>query len=523
MGDSEGVEGREAVGAEGSQEFPDPDALYNEGMAYYRRRRWREAKECFTRLNTLRPNRRVEALLRELEIFLQLELVEAKTATETVATDAATAEGRAGRARELESPSRGGRRAWIPWVVTVAVLVVVGVVLCLFLRGRFDPVPLEIKILRNRCEACTVAKQYREALKFCGKLLTKVPGDPEAANNVEKAKDGLYDEALGYLDANDREQALSNLRCMFKANDILRALSNLRCIFAYDPDYKDVASLIRMLERCKTLNADYEKARASSCREAVDLLEKLRATDPEYNPEMVSDALYEAYVCLGQQLIELVDSELQLSPTAKPTEPSWAVTQGVLDNVLAVSRAFGKALKERPNSEEAKLGKSLADSLKQGLESYSVSAWAECIPPLMEVYRQSQDPHYHLSGKVAALICDAHLHLGDLYYRHGDCQAALKEYQAILDIQGCDPQPAQTRAWEAGICLTPSPTPTLTPTFTATPTATATRTPRPTATATPVPTNTPTPTLTPTTPSGGGGGGGGHSPVPPTDTPRPRV
>ena len=238
------------------------------------------------------------------------------------------------------------------------------------------------------------------------------------------------------------------------------------------------------------------------CRETVDRLEKLRATDPEYNPKTVSDALYEAYVCLGRELIELVGSELKLSPTAKPTEPSWAVTQGVLDNVLAASRAFGKALKERPNSEEAKLGKSLADSLKQGLERYSVSAWAECIPPLMEVY--SQDAGY-LSGKVAALLCDAHLHLGDLYYRDGDYQAALKEYQAILEIKDCDPRPAKTRAWEAGIHLTPSPTPTLTPTFTATYTATATRTPRPTATATPVPTNTPTTSS-----------GGGHpSPLPP--------
>ena len=497
MGDSEGAERREVVEIEESQESLDPDALYNEGMAYYRRRRWREAKECFTRLNVLQPSRRVDALLRELDIFLQLELVEAETTVDVAVTDTAAAEGRA--ERERETLSRAGRRAWIPWVATFAVLGLVGAALYLVLTGRFPSRDQRVKNLRNLGEAYMVAQQYCKALRIYAELLPLVPGDPEAINGVEKAKAKLYDEALAYLKANNREQASSDLRCIFER----------------DPGYKDVSSLIQTLDRRQTLEADYGQARgyldSRACREAVDRLEKLRATDPEYNPGTVSDALYEAYMCLAQQFTGLVGSELKLSPTAKPTEPGWAITQGVLSNVLEASRAFGKALKERSNSEEAKLGKSLADSLKQGLESYSASAWAECIPPLLEVY--SQDAGY-LSGKVAALICDAYLHLGDVYYRNGDYHAALKDYQMVLKIQGCDPQPAQTRAQEAGIYLTPSPTPTLTPTFTATPTATATRTPRPTATATPVPTRTPTPTLTPTTSSGGG-----PSPVQATEPP----
>jgi tetratricopeptide (TPR) repeat protein len=439
----------------------------------------------------------VEPLLRELDIFLQLEQVEGATATDVTASDVANAEGRA--EGEREAPSRAGRRAWIPWVVAAAVLVVVAVVLYLVLivfpavaKGRW------INELRNHGQSYMVDQQYCKALEVYTELLRRVPQDPEAINGVENAKANLYDEASTHRKANELEQALEDLRC----------------IFEYDPAYKDVRSLIETLEGLQAEEARCGKALDSGdCREAVDCWEKLRAMG--YNPGTVSDDLYRAYECLGQQLIELVGSELKLSPTAKPTEPSWAVTQGVLDNVLAASRAFGKALNERPNSEEAKLSKALANSLKQGLERYSVSAWAECIPPLMEVYRQSQDPRYHLSGKVAKLICDAHLHLGDLYYRNGDYQAALKEYQAILEIQGCDAQPAQTRAQEAGINLTPSPTPTLTPTFTATHTATATRTPRPTATATSLPTNTPTPTPVPTTSSGGG-----HpSPLPPSPTP----
>lgn len=502
MVESGTTEEKGALEAGEGEAAPDLEALYNEGMAYYRRRRWREAKECFTRLNELQPSRRVEALLHELDIFLQLELVEAETAEDAIPAAAAV---EARPEEEYEQAPPAGQRAWIPWVVVGIVLALIGGGLFLALTGRLPFVSLvsrdqRIKNLRNLGEAYMVAQQYCKALKTYAELLPLLPEDPEVINGVEKAKAKLYEEAQAYLKANNREQALGNLRCILER----------------DSGYKDVAELIQSLERRQTLEAEYGRAHeylvSNACREAVDRLEKLRATDPEYSPGTISDALYEAYMCLGRQLMELVASELKLAPTAQPTEPSWAVTQGILDNALAASRAFGKALNERPTSEEAKLNKDLADKLKQGLERYSVAAWAECLPPLMAIY--DRDAGY-LSGKVAALLCDARLHLGDLYARKGDYRAALKEYQALLEMKGCDPQPAQTRAREVGVYLTPSPTPTLTPTFTATPTATATHTPKPTATATPRPTATPTPTPTPTTPSGGGR----TAPPPPTEPP----
>ena len=36
----------------------DAEALYEKGMAHYRRREWIEARECFRRLNELEPNRK---------------------------------------------------------------------------------------------------------------------------------------------------------------------------------------------------------------------------------------------------------------------------------------------------------------------------------------------------------------------------------------------------------------------------------------------------------------------------------
>jgi len=505
MGDSDAAKGSEAARAEESQKSFDPDALYKVGMIYYQRRRWREAKECFTRLTALQPSPRVEALLREVDLFMQLEQVEATTVTDAAATDRAAAEERA--ERERESPAQPGRKAWIPWVVAFALLILVGAAIYLFREGPFfrrDPEP--VKELRNRGQSYMVDEQWCKALEVYDELLRLKPQDLEAKANLKKAKDNLYDEAQRHIEAGELEQALEDLRCIFR----------------YDPDYKDVRALIQTLERRQALKAEEERCRglleSQACREAVDCLEKLRATDPEYNPVAISGTLHEAYMCLGQQLIEQVDDELQPSPTtAKETEPGWAVTQGVLDDALQAGRAFEKALKEKPDDEKAKQSQAQAESLKQGLEQYSISAWAECIPPLMEVY--SQDAGY-LSGKVAKLICDAHLHLGNAYYRKGNYREAFRECQAILDIQGCDPQPARTCVWVAGLHLTPSPTPTPTltptPTSTATPTATATytRRPKPTATATPVPTHTPTQTPVPPTP---------ESPMPtPGETPSPR-
>ena len=66
-------------------ERTDAGALYEEGMAHYRRREWRLARACFERVKTLDPTRRgIDSLLGELNIFLQLESVEeAEQAQET--------------------------------------------------------------------------------------------------------------------------------------------------------------------------------------------------------------------------------------------------------------------------------------------------------------------------------------------------------------------------------------------------------------------------------------------------------
>jgi hypothetical protein len=58
------------------QSPPDAEALYRQGMADYRTRNWRAAKECFERLRALDPERRgIEGLINELDHFITLEQV----------------------------------------------------------------------------------------------------------------------------------------------------------------------------------------------------------------------------------------------------------------------------------------------------------------------------------------------------------------------------------------------------------------------------------------------------------------
>lgn len=75
--------------------------LYRKGMALYRARAWKEAKECFARLRELDPERRgIDWLLNELDHFLRLEQVRP-----------GLAEGRAAPGQATQ-PRRVVRRLW---------------------------------------------------------------------------------------------------------------------------------------------------------------------------------------------------------------------------------------------------------------------------------------------------------------------------------------------------------------------------------------------------------------------------
>jgi tetratricopeptide (TPR) repeat protein len=478
----------------------DPDALYNEGMAHYRRRRWREAKNCFEQVQIHQPNRRgVDALLRELDIFIQLATVEGEAQGEAPLEQTASHEQEMAATDEEDEPTPKGRGWLILAAMVVTIVVVVGGVLWYSLGLPPFGNNVSEDSLRNLGQAYMIAQQYDKALSTYAKLVVLVPSDPEALNGFEKAKAGIYQEAQ------DFEQA----------GNAAEALKLYQRIMAVDSGYKDVAERIPALTTRQDLEQLYADAQQYLDRQSFGEAEKklldIRGRDPSFRPGTISDGLFEVYIGRGSRYLDLVADEIIPAPNAKPAEPAYQVAAETLSKVRQAMRDLTKALEERPSSAQARQANTQATRLNTGLARYVDWAWSDTLTALEPAY--ADDPAY-LKGKVALILCDSHLHQGDYMAANQDYASALQHYQAMAALAACDGELAQAKADGVGVFLTP----TTTPTPTLVPTSTPTATPRPTITPTQAPTDTPTlvPTPQPTESSSGSGGssGGGSSSEP---------
>jgi len=108
----------------GTGDLPeDADALYAQGMTHYRRREWEEAKDYFARLRLVAPDRRgVDALLNEVDIFIQLQAMES-TQLGMEGETLEPPDEQAPAPPVLEKPVAGrvkGRR--VPWLAVIVVV-----------------------------------------------------------------------------------------------------------------------------------------------------------------------------------------------------------------------------------------------------------------------------------------------------------------------------------------------------------------------------------------------------------------
>jgi hypothetical protein len=509
------------VNIDNIQERTDAEALYDEGMALYRRRRWREARQCFVRVKTLQPTRRgIEALLRELDIFIQLETVESEPSREP-AIPAATPVDEPTYEQAPDAPTlqrRRGRSAIAVLVVfIVSALIVGGVYL-----ARIDKLPFlgseeRTQRLFDRGTSLILTQRWDEALTVYASLAQSLPNDPEVLHGLTRAKEGLYAEAIESEQSADTADTLSEKLALLE-----KAAEKLRRIQAADPQFGDVNERLAHLNQLTQVVKLHDEARAflanQAYGDAIRRLLDIRGYGIDYKPGTISDELYQAYMKRGERSVALAAEELVPATGARPEAPQYSVPMTLLAQIRRAATDFQEAQRERPQSAEARQAKALADGAHEGLERYNDWAWDQAIVALYAVY--DAEPAY-LDNKAGAVLCDALSHRIQIAHQSGDTEQTIAYLEMLGAVRECDAAPLA----EIITALTP----TATPTVTNTPLPTATSTPRPTFTPTPIPSPTDVPTATPvpTQPpssggsSGGGGSGGGSQPPPaPTRPPR---
>ena len=469
--------------------------LYERGLAHYRRREWQEAHACFRQLKEEQPNRpRLDALLHELEA-----LTRADSADDRASRGAE--DGPAGVSRLTEQNIPGapdqpeetprGRRRGRRWLGIAGVCLLGLATVALVYLYHVGGIPLlsasDVRAARNRCRSRVVAEKWCEALAACGELAALVPDDPEALNQVGRAKSALYDTAQEHIEREQLEEALAALRCLAE----------------HDASYGDVGELLSETEqrqartqRYETLIADLQRVSAS-CDErdhSVAVagydrvkvgIEGLRHADPNFQSQAISHLLYRVHMERGACYLGWVAAELSETTPSRLSEPRYVITDSLLAKLRSAVLHFQQALQERPDAIEAQTAARLTTGTQEGLERYSDWAWAQSIAALGSVC--GEDAAY-LGGKAALVLCDAYVHLGDLHLEAGAYEAALAAYRAMEALGVCEAEVVAARIERAVLPLTPTatvtPTPTQTPTHTWVPTATQT----PTETATPQPT-----------------------------------
>lgn len=461
-------------------EGPDPEQLYQEGMAHYMARRWTEAQETFLRLKEVDPGRPgIDALLEEIRLFMRLQEMGPSAGGQRPGTDAGE-----GDQETPHAPAPGGARRFLSPPYLAAAVVVLALLALLGLRLAGMGIPWatrdERAELLNRGRALLVVGDYDGAVQIFEQLLSIAPGDPEAQAELERAQrlktlSDLYAEAKAHIGREEWDAAAERLGR----------------VLALDANYRDAASLAAEVERQRRLAALYTEAKAlydqGNWVDAAAKFGELRALDATYRSDVVEEYLFVCHLNQGLALI---------------------VTSGdSVERIKEAIRQFGAALSIHPRNKQAAEEQRLANLYLAGYLSYQNQEWNQAILKVQQVLEARPD---YAGGRAAQILCASYVALGDQARERNDLLAALEQYRKALAREDLQCPPAQEREQEVLLILYP-PTPTPSPTATPTDTPTATPTPRyvpPTPTYTPPPTETPSPPPTDT-------------PVPPRPTPEP--
>ncbi len=167
------------------------------------------------------------------------------------------------------------------------------------------------------------------------------------------------------------------------------------------------------------LAAAQEDLAAHRWQQAYARLEELHTVAPHFQPETVKNLLYQSAYQEGLELVEE-------------------------DRMEEALRAFDRALRWKPDDEEARHQRDWAEAYILGI-SYFYVDWDSAIAIFQSLYRQA--PHYK---DVRARYMEALRRGAEYFLQHGEPCKALKYYDRLYELNPQQPpSPQRTTAEEA--------------------------------------------------------------------------
>ena len=427
---------------EGAGDGTSADALYRQGMAYYRRRQWRQARESFQSLKKLDPGRRgIDALLNELDIFIRLESFAPHALAEDLPQAAAAHEPR---------PAERRRAPWLmPATLGAIVLVslIYGVV-----SPRLDQ---RVAGLRQLGREKLAARQWPQAINAYEELLLLVPEDAEA-------RQGLW---MAYYERGDGHAAEATAleergRFQEAAREWEQSCADLSAALQVEPDHQPPdprgepsARLAdcREHQRGALLLAQALRLRAERrWNEAIQALQRLRRELPGFHSDEVRSQLGRTCLAAGQELVSTAETPAQLRQAVALLE---------------------LAVEAEPSAGQAVTSLEWARSYLQATASFQASEWDGAIEGLSALV--SEAPGY-ADGRAIGMLCRAYMQRAGERLESGEPVLALADYEAAVKLRCSRWAEAEQKAQAIARALTPTATPTRSPAPAGTPVPAAT-------------------------------------------------
>jgi len=239
---------------------------------------WAKAVACFTQLQASYPN--------DPRVAQFLETARLRAAMTP------------GLERQSASPLRSSWLRRVPLIGAVVVLLAIAAAVYMAYQNWVLPAQaantrlVRLDKLRQAADIQTASGQYADAIATYQRILSEAPDDPVASANLARAQKlgqvaSLYTQATQAVNAGNQ-------------SDAVRLLEQVN---ALEANYRDTTSLLDQVKATQAASQAMDQAsalaQAGKWQEAAQALELLRAAYPAYKPQELREALFKAYLELG--------------------------------------------------------------------------------------------------------------------------------------------------------------------------------------------------------------------------------